>query len=214
LPIDGYAPFVQSAQKLAFGAEAACVKEGRVCSSQVLSGTGGLRVGFEFLRFHYPSPVYVPNPTWGNHNAIIQATGLPLRTYPYWDPKTRGLNFTGMCKTLRAAPEGSIILLHPCAHNPTGVDPTTEQWKGILALVLEKKHIVFFDSAYQGFATGDFERDASTLRLFMNAGVTFVLTQSFAKNFGLYGERVGAIHFVCSTKEAAALALRYPIPNL
>merc|ERR1711935_1236255 len=100
LSIDGYQPFVQSAQRLAFGADAACVKEGRVCSSQVLSGTGGLRVGFEFLRLHYPSPVYVPNPTWGNHNAIIQASGLPLRTYPYWDAKTRGLDFTGMCSTL------------------------------------------------------------------------------------------------------------------
>merc|ERR1711935_262730 len=207
LPIDGFKPFVESAQKLAFGDACSALKEGRVSSAQALSGTGGLRVGFEFLRLHYPSPVYVPNPTWGNHNAIIQASGLPLRTYPYWDAKTRGLDFTGMCSTLRAAPEGSIILMHPCAHNPTGVDPSNEQWKGILQLVMDKKHVVFFDSAYQGFATGDFERDAYVLRMFMDAGVNYVLTQSFAKNFGLYGERCGAIHFVCPTKDAATKAL-------
>jgi len=206
LGVDGYQPFVQSTQKLAFG-DCSALKEGRVCSSQVLSGTGGLRVGFEFLKLHYPSPVYVPTPTWGNHNAIITESGLPLRNYPYWNAKTRGLDYEGMMKTLSECPVGSIILLHPCAHNPTGVDPTPEQWNGILQVVKKNNLLPFFDSAYQGFATGNFENDASTIRLFMEAGINFILTQSFAKNFGLYGERVGAIHFVCGTKDAATRCL-------
>jgi len=207
LPIDGYKPFVESAQKLAFGADCPALKEGRICSSQVLSGTGGLRVGFEFLRLHYPSPVYVPKPTWGNHNDIIKSSGLPLRTYPYWNPKTRGLDFDGMTNTLSSAPKGSIILLHPCAHNPTGVDPTKAQWQKILEICQERSHVCFFDSAYQGFATGDFENDGWTVRHFLANGVNLILTQSFAKNFGLYGERVGAIHFVCSSKSNAEKAL-------
>jgi len=207
LPIDGFKPFVESAQKLAFGENSAALKEGRVCSSQALSGTGGLRVGFEFLRLHYPSPVYIPQQTWGNHNAIIKDAGLPIRTYPYFDAKTRGLNFAGMMKALEGAPSGAIVLIHPCAHNPTGVDPSQEQWEQVLKLCLDKSFLVFFDSAYQGFVSGDFVKDAWTIRRFMEANVNFILTQSFAKNFGLYGERVGAIHIVCASKDAAARTL-------
>jgi len=204
LPIDGFKPFVESSQKLAFGDACSALKEGRVCSAQALSGTGGLRVGFEFLRLHYPSPVYIPQQTWGNHLAIIKDAGLPIRTYPYFEAKTRGLDFDGMTKTLAGAPDGAIVLLHPCAHNPTGVDPTQEQWEQILKMCLEKSFLVFFDSAYQGFVSGDFVKDAWTIRRFMEAGCNFILTQSFAKNFGLYGERVGAIHIVCASKDAAA----------
>ena len=202
-PITGYAPFVEAAQKLIFGEDCQALKDGRVCSTQTLSGTGSLTVAFNFLAEHCPAPVYVSDPTWGNHNAIVTRSGLPLRTYTYWDAEKRGINFEGMIKTIGEAPTGSIFLLHPCAHNPTGVDPTEEQWHGILKACKEKKHIVLFDSAYQGFATGDFERDAFSIRLFMKEGVNFLLCQSFAKNFGLYGERVGCLHFVCGTSETA-----------
>jgi len=148
--------------------------------------------------------VYLPNPTWGNHNQIISNVGLPIATYPYFDKQTRGLAFDGMVQALRDAPERSIILLHPCAHNPTGVDPTQEQWRDIAAVMKEKKHFPFFDCAYQGFASGDLDRDASAMRYFIEQGFELVVAQSFAKNFGLYGERAGCFHFVGSPSAGAA----------
>lgn len=203
LGIAGYAPFVESSQKLIFGDNCQAVKDGRVATLQTLSGTGSLTVAFQFLKIHNPAPVYMPNPTWGNHKAIVEMAGLPVRTYPYWNPKTRGLDFEGMINRLKEAPVGAIVLLHPCAHNPTGVDPTEAQWSQILKVCKESKLIVFFDSAYQGFASGNFEKDAYAVRLFMKEGVNFILSQSFAKNFGLYGERVGCLHFVTESKATA-----------
>eukprot|EP00884_Botryococcus_braunii_P006173 jgi/Botrbrau1/15557/Bobra.0274s0001.1 len=162
-----------------------------------------LRVGGEFLQYHYPGPkiIYVPTPTWPNHHKIFALTGFEVRTYRYFKPETRGLDYEGLLEDLKAAPQGAVVLLHSCAHNPTGVDPSKDQWKGILELVQTKKLLPFFDSAYQGFATGDLEGDAASIRLFAEAGLEMLLAQSYAKNMGLYGERVGALSVVSSNPE-------------
>jgi len=147
--------------------------------------------------------VYLSDPTWVNHFAIFENVGIKQRVYPYYDPKTIGLNFDGFISTLESAPERSVFLLHACAHNPTGVDPTDEQWETIARVFLAKKHYAFFDSAYQGFASGDLDRDATAVRHFVSSGVPSLICQSFAKNAGLYGERVGALHIIVSNKETA-----------
>lgn len=207
LPIVGYQPFVETAQKLILGENSQALKDKRVASLQTLSGTGALRIGFDFVRKFIPGPVYVSRPTWGNHNSIIAVCGLQVREYPYWDQKKRGLDFEGMVNCLETAPSGSIILLHSCAHNPTGCDPTEDQWKKIADVCLKRNLVPFFDSAYQGFASGDFEKDAFSIRYFISQGLNTIITQSFAKNFGLYGERVGAIHFVCDNADNATRVL-------
>lgn len=157
----------------------------------------------EFLENWMPhkAPIYMPNPTWGNHKAIAKKAGLEIREYKYYKPETRGFDFEGMVNDLNNAPNGAIILLHPCAHNPTGVDPTKEQWNEIFDVVKRKEHFAFFDSAYQGFASGDCIRDAYAIRLFAKEWNKTLLCQSFAKNFGLYGQRVGALSFVTENKE-------------
>lgn len=203
LPIAGFAPFVETAQKLILGENSEALKSKRVASLQTLSGTGALRVALEFIRKFIPAPVYVSKPTWGNHNKIVAVAGLPLREYPYWNQKKRGLDFEAMTNCFETCPPGSIILLHPCAHNPTGCDPTEEQWKKIAEICLRRNLIPFFDSAYQGFASGDFEKDAFSIRYFISQGLNMIISQSFAKNFGLYGERVGALHFVCDSPDLA-----------
>lgn len=169
-------------------------------SLQTVSGTGAVHLGALFLRKFYKGNdnpiVYFSNPTWANHGQIFGNVNLPTKTYPYFSAKTKGLDFEGMISTIRDAPEGSIILLHACAHNPTGVDPTQEQWKEVAKVIAEKKHFPFFDSAYQGFATGDLNRDAWAVRYFIEQGFELCVAQSYAKNFGLYGQRAGCFHFV------------------
>ncbi len=170
-------------------------------SVQTISGTGAVHLGALFLVkfFHEGNKtVYLSNPTWANHNQIFGNVGLPTAQYPYFDKQTKGLDFEGMKATLRAAPARSIILLHACAHNPTGVDPTAEQWAEIAALMKEKRHFPFFDCAYQGFASGDLDRDGAAVRSFVDQGFELLVAQSFAKNFGLYGERAGCFHFVAA----------------
>ncbi len=172
----------------------------QVISLQTISGTGAVHLGALFLARFYPRPssqaVYFSSPTWANHNQIFSNVHLPIKTYPYFSPTTKGLDFDGMLSAINDAPQGSIILLHACAHNPTGVDPTREQWKDIAQVVKERKHFPFFDCAYQGFASGDLENDAWAIRYFVGQGFELCVAQSFAKNFGLYGERTGAFHFV------------------
>ena len=167
---------------------------------QTISGTGAVHLGALFLARFYPrpsdQPVYFSSPTWANHNQIFTNVQLPIKTYPYFSAQTKGLDFEGMKSTVSQAPEGSIVLLHACAHNPTGVDPTREQWKEIATLVRAKKHFPFFDCAYQGFASGDLANDAWAVQYFVSQGFELCVAQSFAKNFGLYGERAGAFHFV------------------
>jgi len=145
----------------------------------------------------------MPSPTWGNHIPLFKDSGLTVKTYRYYDPKTCGFDFQGALDDIRKIPENSIILLHACAHNPTGVDPKPEQWAEMSQAIKDKKLFPFFDMAYQGFASGSIDRDASALRLFLKDGHHVAIAQSFAKNMGLYGERVGAFSFVCGTKEEA-----------
>ena len=167
-----------------------------MATTQTLSGTGALYIGFDFLKHHLPRFVYIPDPTWLNHKNIIEDCGLKWIEYPYFNSKTLGSNIPGMIKFLSNAIAGSVVLLHACAHNPTGVDPTEEEWKQIADVMKKNNLIPFFDSAYQGFATGDLEKDAWPIRYFLEQGFQMIIAQSFAKNMGLYGERVGALHFV------------------
>lgn len=203
--ISGVPDFVSAAQKLVLGDECPALSSNRVCSAQSISGTGALRVAGEFIKRFYPFPskapqIYVPNPTWGNHNAIFRDCGLTVKSYRYYNAGTCGLDIDGMIQDIKAMPYGSVVLLHACAHNPTGVDPTPEQWDEISKVVMHKGHFPFFDSAYQGFASGDTEKDAYPIRQFIKSGQQLLITQSFAKNLGLYGQRIGAVHFVCDTE--------------
>ena len=168
---------------------------------QTISGTGAVHLGALFMsKFYAPShpnaPVYLSSPTWANHNQIFTNVQLPIKTYPYFSASTKGLDFDGMIAALDSAPEQSVIVLHACAHNPTGVDPTQDQWKQIAKTIRAKRHFPFFDCAYQGFASGDLSRDAWAVRYFVEEGFELCLAQSYAKNFGLYGERAGCFHFV------------------
>lgn len=200
--ITGLPEFTQGAAELAFGAGNAVL--GRLAITQSISGTGALRIGAAYLERFYPGPagaaknIYIPAPSWANHAAVFKDAGLTVQKYRYYDAATIGLDFAGLLADVRAAPRGSVFLLHACAHNPTGVDPTEAQWKQIEAAVRESGHTVFFDMAYQGFASGDTDRDAFAVRYFVEQGHEPVLAQSFAKNMGLYGERVGAFSVVCA----------------
>ncbi|RDW80717.1 aspartate aminotransferase-2 [Coleophoma crateriformis] len=198
LPIAGLASFTSAAAKLILGADSPAIAEQRTTSVQTISGTGAVHLGALFLARFYPGKptVYFSNPTWANHNQIFNNVALPVATYPYFSKSTKGLDFMGMKKAISDAPDRSIILLHACAHNPTGVDPTQEQWKEIAVLLREKSHFPFFDCAYQGFASGDLAKDAWAVRYFVSQGFELCIAQSFAKNFGLYGERAGCFHFV------------------
>jgi len=211
LPIGGDAEFIAAAQRSMFG-ECAPLAEGRVAGVQALSGTGALRILANFLKNNFPGvTIYKSSPSWGNHRKIFLKAGLQQADYRYWDANTRGLDYEGMLEDIRAAPNGSVILLHACAHNPTGVDPTQEQWQGICELMKEKNHLAFFDSAYQGYATGSLEDDAFAVRYFIEQGCELLLAQSFSKNLGLYGERVGCASVVCGTvaaKQACDTQLR------
>lgn len=205
LPIVGLADFNKLSAKLIFGGDSPAIQENRVATVQCLSGTGSLRVGGEFLARHYHErTVYIPQPTWGNHPKIFTLAGLSVKTYRYYNPETRGLDFEGMLEDLGSAPSGAIVLLHACAHNPTGVDPTIEQWEQIRQMMRSKSLLPFFDSAYQGFASGNLDADAQSVRMFVADGGECLAAQSYAKNMGLYGERVGALSIVCKTADAAS----------
>lgn len=205
LPIVGLADFNKCSAKLIFGADSPAIQENRVATVQCLSGTGSLRVGGEFLAKHYHErTVYIPQPTWGNHPKIFTLAGLSVKSYRYYDPATRGLDFQGLVEDLGNAPSGAIVLLHACAHNPTGVDPTIDQWEQIRQLMRSKALLPFFDSAYQGFASGSLDADAQPVRMFVADGGECFAAQSYAKNMGLYGERVGALSIVCKTGDVAS----------
>ncbi|KAI1497888.1 aminotransferase [Biscogniauxia marginata] len=198
-PIAGIASFTSKAAELILGGpDSPAIKEKRVSSIQTISGTGAVHLGALFLAKFYPGTkkVYLSNPTWANHNQIFTNVGIPIAQYPYFSKQTKGLDFDGMKSALLGAPDKSVILLHACAHNPTGVDPTIDQWKEIATIMRQKSHFPFFDTAYQGFATGDLMKDNAAIRYFVEEGFELVIAQSFAKNFGLYGERAGCFHIV------------------
>jgi aspartate aminotransferase len=204
LPIDGDKDFVQKALQFAYGPNPDLLQ--RLAGVQSLSGMGACRIGAAFLAKYAPpgTKVYIPNPTWGNHMAIFRAAGMEHERYRYYSRKTNGLDLEGMLEDIRNAPDGSVILLHACAHNPTGCDPTHDEWKQIAHVMEEKRHVCFFDSAYQGFASGDAEQDAFALRHFCSSTTqlpAIMLAQSFAKNFGLYGERCGTFSILCADED-------------
>ncbi|KEY74185.1 hypothetical protein S7711_00345 [Stachybotrys chartarum IBT 7711] len=208
-PISGIAPFTSKAAELILGAGSPALKENRVTTVQTISGTGAVHLGALFFAkfFKGNRTVYLSNPTWANHKQIFTNVGLAIDQYPYFSPQTKGLDFEGMKSAIQSAPEHSVILLHPCAHNPTGVDPTLDQWKELAAIIRQKKHFPFFDCAYQGFASGDLARDAAAVQYFVEQGFELVIAQSFAKNFGLYGERAGCFHFVTAPGSDSASAV-------
>lgn len=203
LPISGLPEFTKAAAKLAYGADSQPLKQSAIAVVQSISGTGALRIGGAFLQRFFPhaKAIYIPTPSWGNHTSIFRDSGLEVKQYRYFDKKTVGLDFEGMKADLQSMPPNSIVLLHACAHNPTGVDPTPEQWVELSSLIAEKSLFPFFDMAYQGFASGSTTRDAFALRHFVKEGHQVALAQSFAKNMGLYGERVGAFSLVAADEE-------------
>lgn len=209
LPVLGMDNVTNAATTLLLGDDSEAIKSKRAFGVQCLSGTGALRVGAEFLcRILGRTTFYYSSPTWENHHKVFVYAGFTEpRTYRYWHQERRGIDFEGMIEDLKAAPEGAVIILHACAHNPTGVDPTQDQWKQIADVCEEKKLFPFFDSAYQGFASGDPNKDAFAVRYFVERGFELFCAQSFAKNFGLYNERIGNLTVVQkddSTKAAVA----------
>lgn len=208
-PISGSPEFCKSAINLALGEDNEWVKNGLNATVQGISGTGSLRIGTSFLSAFFPGAkeLWLPTPTWGNHIPLSKHAGLAVKQYRYYDPKTCGFDFHGALQDIAKIPERSAILLHACAHNPTGVDPRPEQWAEISKVIKERKLFPFFDMAYQGFASGDIDKDAAAVRMFLKDGHQIALAQSFAKNMGLYGERAGAFSLVCSTKEEAAAVM-------
>ncbi|KMZ71571.1 Aspartate transaminase [Zostera marina] len=205
LPIEGLAAFNKATVELLLGADNPAIQQGRVATVQGLSGTGSLRLAGAFIHRYFPdSKAMISSPTWGNHKNIFNDARVPWSEYRYYDPRTVGLDFDGMISDIKAAPDGSFVVLHGCAHNPTGIDPTPEQWEKIADVIEEKKHIPFFDVAYQGFASGSLDEDAYSVRLFVSRGLEVLVAQSYSKNLGLYAERVGAINVICSGSDAAA----------
>ena len=193
IPMGGDETFINYAIRVAYGDDFKYLN--RVAACQSISGSGALEIGQCFLKKFYPyeKVMYYTTPTWANHIAICKGTGLEIGEYRYYDPKTRDVDFEGMCEDLENLEEHSMVLFHACGHNPTGVDLSHEQWEKVLKIVIKKEILPLFDMAYQGFVSGDLNEDAFAVRLFANSGINMLVAQSFAKNFGLYGERIGCL---------------------
>ena len=203
LPIDGVAAYDSAVKGLVFGAESEPVKSGRVATIQGIGGTGGLKVGADFLKKLNPTAkVLISDPSWENHRALFSQAGFVVESYPYYDAAKRGVNFEGMLAALKAAPEGTIVVLHACCHNPTGYDITAADWDQVIAAVKANKLVPFLDMAYQGFGHGIAE-DGAVIGKFVAAGLSFLVSTSFSKSFSLYGERVGALSVLCENKDEA-----------
>lgn len=202
--IDGVPEYTKLAQELAFGEGHPLVNDGLVASTQSISGTGALRICSEFVARFGPggkgAKVYIPTPSWANHVPIIKDCGLEPVGYRHVNKERNGLDFDGLIEDVMAAPDNSVFMFHACAHNPTGIDPTMEQWKAISDACKTKNHVIWFDSAYQGFASGDPALDSASYQMFLKEGHQIMLCQSFAKNMGLYGQRVGCFHVTCTTE--------------
>jgi aromatic-amino-acid transaminase len=207
LPIDGLPAYDKAVRELVFGADSAPVKENRVVTIQALGGTGGLKVGADFLRRLLPqAQVWISDPSWENHRALFENAGFTVNAYPYYDAATHGVKFDAMIAALNALPAGSIVVLHACCHNPTGVDLTEDQWTAVIGAVASRGLVPFLDIAYQGFGDGIAE-DGRVVRRFAEAGSPVFVSNSFSKSFSLYGERVGSISVVASSSEEAARVL-------
>jgi len=207
LPIDGLATYDRAVQETLFGAGNPAVKDGRIVTVQTLGGTGGLKVGGDFLRRVNPgADIYISDPSWENHRAIFEYAGYTVKTYPYYDAATNGLKFDAMLAAFEQLPARAIVLLHACCHNPTGVDLTPAQWEKVIDVVKRRDLVPFLDIAYQGFAEG-LEADAATVRRFTAECTAVFVSSSFSKSLSLYGERVGALSIVTGSKEEAARTL-------
>jgi aromatic-amino-acid transaminase len=207
LPIDGIAAYDSAVKTLVFGAESEPIKSGRIATVQGLGGTGGLKVGADFLKRVNPNAkVLISDPSWENHRALFSQAGFTVEAYPYYNAAKRGIDFDGMLTALNVAPEGTIVVLHACCHNPTGYDITAEQWDQVIAAVKARKLVPFLDMAYQGFGHGIAE-DGAVIGKFVASGQDFFVATSFSKSFSLYGERVGALSVLCADKEEAGRVL-------
>jgi aromatic-amino-acid transaminase len=207
LPIDGIAAYDKAVQGLVFGAGSDILNAGRVATVQALGGTGGLKLGADFLKKLNPgATVLISDPSWENHRALFTNAGFPVESYPYYDAEKRGVRFDAMLAALNAAPAGTIVVLHACCHNPTGYDITPAQWTQVVEAVKARKLVPFLDMAYQGFGEGIAE-DGAAVQQFVASGLDFFVSTSFSKSFSLYGERVGALSVVCESKDEAQRVL-------
>ncbi len=206
-PMEGAANYRLAVQQLLFGPGHEAVTSGRIATVQTIGGSGGLKVGGDFLQRYFPgSQVWVSDPTWDNHRAMFEGAGFAVHTYPYYDATTGGLKFDEMLAAFQALPEQSIVLLHACCHNPTGVDLSAAQWAELIPVIRARRLIPYVDIAYQGFGDG-IEEDASAIRALADAGISFFCASSFSKSFSLYGERCGALSVVCPNAAEAELVL-------
>lgn len=207
-PIDGNPAYKHSVQQLVFGANSSALGNGCVASVQTLGGTGGLKIGADFLKNNLQTTqVLISEPSWENHRAIFTRAGFQVNSYRYYDPtQAQGIDFEGLLADLQAAPANTVVVLHACCHNPTGYDITPAQWQQVIGVIQSRNLIAFLDMAYQGFAHG-IEPDRAVVNQFVEAGLQFFVSNSFSKNFGLYGERVGALHVVCHNADEAARVL-------
>jgi len=206
-PMEGAANYRQAVQDLLFGPGHEAVTSGRIATVQTIGGSGGLKVGSDFLQRHFPqSQVWVSDPTWDNHRAMFEGAGLAVHTYPYYDAAAGGLRFGEMLAAFKALPAQSIVLLHACCHNPTGVDLSAAQWAELIPVIRARRLIPYVDIAYQGFGDG-IDEDAFAIRALADAGISFFCASSFSKSFSLYGERCGALSVVCPNAAEAELVL-------
>jgi aromatic-amino-acid transaminase len=207
LPIDGIVAYDAAVKGLVFGADSEPVTSGRVATVQGIGGTGGLKIGADFLKRLSPNAtVLISDPSWENHRALFTNAGFKVDTYAYYDAEKRGVNFEGMLASLNAAAAGTVVVLHACCHNPTGYDITAAQWDQVVAVVKAKNLTAFLDMAYQGFGHGIAE-DGAVIQKFVAAGLNFFVSTSFSKSFSLYGERVGALSVLCADKEECSRVL-------
>lgn len=207
LPIDGFAMLNKAAQVLALGADSPVIAEKRALTVQSVGGTGALKIGADFLKQLLPNAqVAISNPSWENHRALFENAGFSVVQYPYYDAKTHGLDFDGMINGLKSLPAGTVVILHACCHNPTGIDPTPQQWQIIAETVKAGQLVPFLDNAYQGFGQG-LEEDAQAIRLFANMGMMMFVSSSYSKSFSLYGERIGALTVVTDNQDEALRVL-------
>jgi aromatic-amino-acid transaminase len=206
-PMEGAANYRLAVQHLLFGPEHEAVTSARIATVQTIGGSGGLKVGGDFLKRYFPqSQVWVSDPTWDNHRAMFEGAGFQVNTYPYYDSATGGLKFAEMLAAFKTLPPHSIVLLHACCHNPTGVDLSAAQWAELIPVIRERQLLPYVDIAYQGFGDG-IEQDAHAIRALADAGITFFCASSFSKSFSLYGERCGALSVVCPDAAQAEVVL-------
>ncbi|MBU2080237.1 MAG: aspartate/tyrosine/aromatic aminotransferase [Alphaproteobacteria bacterium] len=207
LPIEGIAAYDNAVQKLLLGADSELIASGRVITTQAVGGTGALKTGADFLKRLLPNTVVaISDPSWENHRALFESAGFTVHNYRYYDAASHGINRAGMLEDLKNLPARSVVVLHACCHNPTGVDLSLDDWKAVLEVLREREHVPFLDIAYQGFGDG-IEQDAFAVRLFAASGIPFFVSSSFSKSFSLYGERVGALSIITGSQEEASRVL-------